>query len=414
MAKVAITKRVLDAARPGDKPIFLWDETLAGFGVKVTPAGAKVFVAQYRTGGRGTPTKRVTIGRHGALTVDQAKKRARELLGQVAAGADPAAERRQAKEAAAQAQTVADVAAEWLRRDQASNRRVADVERFLRVEVLPVWGARPISDIRKRDVIELLDAIVDRGAPISANRVLAIVRRLMNWAAGRDVIDANPAQFVEAPATETKRDRVLDNGELLEVWNATGEMGYPFGSAVQLLILTGLRRDEIFRLSWSEIDLDAAVIRLPASRVKNAEGRTVPLSAQAVELLAGLPRIGDAGWTFTTSGAAPVSGYSKMKARLDKIINDARQAEGREAMAPWRLHDIRRSVATGLQALGQPLQVIETVLGHVSGSRSGIVGRYQKHAYAAEHRAALDAWGRHVEALVSGAADNVVEMRRRA
>ena len=436
MPAITISKRSVDHARPRERDAFLWDDQIRGFGLKVTPAGAKVYLVQYRTGGRGTPTKRVTIGRHGApWTPDQARRKAKAILGEIAAGRDPAGERRAARqEQRAPKNTVRAVAEEWMRRDQAGNRRVAEVRRILDHDILPEWGDRPIAEIRKRDVIELVDGIADRGSPVMANRALAAVRRMMNWAAGRDVIEANPAAFVEKPGNEVRRDRVLEDSELVEVWRASEAAGYPFGDGIRLLILTLGRRDEIFRLSEPEFDLGAeegATIRLPAARVKNAEGRDIPLSAPALNILAGLPEIApgvdedDAArhrYLLSLNGVKPYSNFGWAKADLDRRILEARRKAMTEqrgdpnkanVMPAWRLHDIRRTGATGLQRLGFRLEVIEATLGHISGSRAGVAGVHQRHKFADEVRQALDAWGRHVEALVAGQKNNVVAMSAR-
>jgi integrase len=399
-----ITKRAVDAVTPGEKDAFLWDDELKGFGLKITPAGAKVYLVQYRTGGRATPTKRVTIGRHGSpWTPTTARKEAKWLLGQVAAGADPAGEKRsQRLQQNAPRNTARAVAEEWLKRDQASNRRLPEVRRVLDRDILSVWGERAIAEIRKRDVIELIDGIADRGSPVMANRTLAIIKRMLTWAAARDIIDANVAQFVEPPGDETRRDRVLSDSELVEIWRAVEGMPAPYATGVRLMMLTAARREEIFGLTETELDLDAAAIRLPAARAKNAEGRVIPLCRPAVALLEGLPRLAGP-CLISATGERPYRDFPRRKRELDAQL---------PPMAPWVLHDIRRSVATGLQRLGARLETIETILGHVSGSRRGIVGTYQRHAFEVEARQALDDWGRHVESLLSGEKDNIVPLMR--
>lgn len=215
---------------------------------------------------------------------------------------------------------------------------------------------------------------------------------------------------------------MLCDAELLEGWRASEEAGFPFGDGVRLLILTLGRRDEIFRLAEQEIDQDAdggAVIRLPAERVKNAEGRDIPLSGPALKILAGLPKIdpGENGprYLLSLNGAKPYSNFGWAKAQLDRHILAARQETNPDAkaMAPWRLHDIRRTGATVLQRLGFRLEVIEATLGHISGSRAGVAGVYQRHRFAEEVRHALDTWGCHLEALVTGQRTKVVPMAAR-
>ena len=231
-----------------------------------------------------------------------------------------------------------------------------------------------------------------------ANRVLAHVKRLLKWAASRDIIENDPAAHVEKVTPEVKRDRVLTDDELASVWKAAEQIGYPFGNAVQMLILTGARREEIFSLSRTEIDGD--VIRLPAERSKVKEGRTIPLSPQALALLRDLPRFDQGDVVFSFTGEKRFDNVGRAKPRLDKLITPA--------LPPWRLHDIRRTVATGMQRLAVQLEVIETVLGHVSGSRTGVVGIYQRHQFEDEAKAALSVWAEHVATITGTSRANVL------
>jgi integrase len=231
-----------------------------------------------------------------------------------------------------------------------------------------------------------------------ARRVHGYLHRLFVWAVGRDIIAVNPATNLPLPGSETRRDRVLTDAELLAVWSSTEALGFPFGPAYRLLILTGARREEIGRLKWSEIDGDT--IKLKGERTKNGEPHNIPLSAPARALLETLPRFAGGDFVFSTDGHKHVSTWSNAKERIDALVK----------IEPWRLHDFRRSVATGLQRLGVNLQVIEAILGHVGGSRSGIVAVYQRHSFEREARAALEAWGRHVLGLVEGKTENVVQL----
>jgi integrase len=190
---------------------------------------------------------------------------------------------------------------------------------------------------------------------------------------------------------ETARDRVLTDEELRQVWQVAGTMGGPFGAMVRLLILTGQRRGEIARLMWSEIDLEKQLICLPRERVKNNRAHDVPLDAQAASLIQAMPRINDR-FVFALNSEGPINGFSKNKAQLDALL----PAE----MPPWTLHDIRRTVASGMARLGVSLVVIEKILNHVSGSLAGVVGIYQRHEFADEKRAALQQWADHVDRLV--------------
>jgi integrase len=404
---MAITKGVVDAEKPGAKDRFVWDSgkgAVQGFGLKVTPLGRRVFVCQYRAGsGRAAPSRRVTIGVFGApWTVETARKEAARILGQVAAGKDPAGEKR-AKRQEATTNTVRAVAETWLKRDQAERRNLPEVKRILDRNVLPAIGHKPIRDLRKVDVIEMLDVIVDRGSPIAANRTLALVKRLLNWAAGRDLVDSSVAHYIAPPAPAVSRERVLSDAELVKVWRAVESIGGTYAAGVRLLMVTGARRDEIFGLHEAELDLDGAAIRLPASRSKVKEGRVIPLSQQAVAILEALPRFAGP-YLFSATGERPRSDFARLKRRLDALLPD---------LEPWTVHDLRRSVATGLQRLDARLEAVEAVLGHISGSRRGVVGIYQRHSFEKEARAALDMWGRHLDALLTGQRDKVVRLRGR-
>ena len=395
MPTIALTKRTIDAAQVAadGRRVIYFDKTLPGFGLLVTSTGAKSFVVQYRQGsGRAAPTRRLTLGSYGVLTPDEARGEARRILADVARGIDP-------RPAATPTHTVAAVVEEWLVRDQGQNRSRAEVERIMRKHVLPVLGGRSIGDVHKRDIIALVEQVADRGTPVMANRVLAHTKRLFRWAAGRDLVDADPAAHVEKPAPEHSRDRVLSDAELVAVWRAAEGMSGPYGAGVRLLIATGARREEIFGLRRSEIVDDA--IHLGAERSKNKVARIVPLLPLARRVLTEL----SAGAEFVVSadGTRPFTNYTYSKAKLDAVAG----------VADWRLHDLRRSVATGLQRLGVRLETIEAVLGHVGGSRAGIVRVYQRHQFAEEARAALTAWSAHLQRLLDGAdSADVVPLRR--
>jgi integrase len=422
-----LTKRMCDTAvevTPPGRERVLWDAgdgSVKGFGLRVSAKGARSFILMYRAGkGRTAPLRKVTIGPFGSpWTVDMARTEARRTLGEVAAGKDPAGDRAKQRVVAkgeVEAQDSVRAAVEdWLRRDQADNRTVGEVRRVMQREVLPTWGDRSLADIRKRHVIELIDGIADRGAKTAANRALAYVHRFFNWCVKRDRIELNPAHLVEKSTAEVSRNRVLDDAELVEVWRAVEGMVQPFAAGVRLLILTGARRSEIFEAGKAELVPGAIV--LPAARSKTAEGRLIHLSPLAGEIVDGLSVWATCQYLLTTDGRHAYGGFGKAKAELDRRILAGRQGvagDDAEPMKPWRLHDLRRSVATGLQRLGVRLEAIEAVLGHVSGSRAGIVGVYQRHQFTAEAGAALDLWGEHVMRLLDPAPAQVLPMRQRA
>jgi integrase len=420
-----ITKRTVDAAST-DAPVgdtksyyVIWDSEVKGFGLKVThsrekvladgqtmkSSGKKVYIFQYRMGGRGTPTKRYTIGEHGALTPEQARKEAERLKGLVRSGKDPAHEKRAMQEAhrrdATAKNSVEAVGHEFIQRHLSQRKSGADTARILEREVFPTWGGQPIGDIKRSDVLTLLDRIADRGAPYARNRTAAIIRKLFNWAIGRGHLAANPAAGVEM-LDEQERDRVLSDDEIVRVWNVCGVIGWPFGTLFRILLLTAQRRDEVAEMRWSELDLNAALWTLPKERAKNNRAHEVPLAPVVVEMLAVVPRIDASDLIFTTNGKTPVSGFSQAKRRLDEFAG----------VRDWRVHDLRRTATTGMAKLGVEPHVADRILNHKQGVIRGVAAVYNRHAYLNERRAALVQWAEYVCRLVNSGATKVVVLQR--
>jgi integrase len=402
------------------------DGRIAGLYLIVQPSGAKSWAVRYRAFG---DPKKLTIGPYPAIDLATARKRAQEALGDVAGGKKDPAAVKQASRAAARAEKEADVdRVERVidlfveRHAKPNTKDWRETERMLVKEVAGRWAGRRLSQITRANVHEMLDEIVDSGRPIRANRVFAQFRKMCRWAISRGIIDRSPCEGLTAPSPETRRDRVLSDDEVRLVWKAFESIGWPFGAVGKLLILTGARRDEVASMRWSEIDLAAKTWTIAKERSKNGVAHIVPLSDAAVKIIEGLERIeSKSGLVFTVTGRTPVSGFSRAKLSLDKavleIMREEDEARGDDpsevkAPAPWVVHDLRRVLATSLQRLGVRLEVTEAVLGHVSGSRAGVVGIYQRYGWEAEKRAALDAWARRLEQIVTDAeaASNVVHL----
>ena len=381
----------------------VYDETLPAFGLRITDRNVKSWFLMTRVDGK---MARLTLGRFPALGVAAARQAARNKLDAIAKGENP----RAAKPAPAirRPDTVRIVVADFLERHaKVKNRSWREAERIFNHDIIPAWGDRDIRSIARRDVLDLLDQIVDRGSPVMANRTLAHVRKLFNWAIARDVIDASPCAKVTPPEKVVSRDRVLSDDEIAAIWRAADGLGYPFGSLVRVLLLTGQRRDEVASMRRDEIDLDQALWTIPRESTKGDRAHEVPLAPLVIELLAAAPVVvtsDDAGtentspFMFTTTGRLPVSGFSRMKTILDRI----------SGVSDWRLHDLRRTAATGMARLGIAPHVVEKVLNHQSGVISGVAAVYNRAGYDAEKRAALDAWARRVDAIVSGESEKVV------
>ena len=370
----------------------MFDQSYPGLALRLSCGGRKSWVYFYRINGK---LKRMTIDTYPVMSVAEAHDAWRAARDQVRAGRDPA------RKEGVGSTDFKGVFEEWLARDQAGNKSRKIVRRKLEKDVLPSWANRHIGTIGRRDILDIIDAIADRGAVTQARRVHAFLHRLFKWAVGRGIIDRNPVADLPKPGQDTRRDRVLSDDELAAIWNAASEFGYPYGDVIKLLILTGARREEIGQLRWAEIDGDS--ITLAADRTKTSIAHVIPLSAPARAIIEALPRISGSPLVFTHDGRRPIASWHKAKPRLDTMAY----------VRGWVVHDIRRSVATGLQKLGTPLQVTESVLGHTAGSRAGVVGIYQRHDYADEKRSALEAWGAHIMALIGGRSTaQVVPLRR--
>jgi integrase len=334
----------------------------------------------------------------------------------VAVGANPAAEKRAAREAAkaaveAESDRVSTVAAAFIERYARRNVGASwsrEMERLFAKEILPRLGSKRLSKVTRPDIHAILDEIADR-APIVANRVLAVCSRFGRWAVERGYVERSPFEGIKAPSPEVGRERVLSDPEIKLVWRAFDHDGWPFGMLGKLLLLTGARLNEIASGQWSEIDLEAKTWTIGKERSKNGVAFEIPLSETAVDILNSLPRIaGKPGYVLTVNGRAPVRGFSAAKDRIDRLMTEA----GRTGK-PWVYHDLRRTVATNMQRLGVRLEVTEAILNHVSGSRRGIVGIYQRHEWKDEKRQALDAWARRLDEIVTGeAVSNVVQLKR--
>lgn len=408
MARLRLGKRTVDASLPGPRDTFVWDTELRGFGLKITPNGAKSYVVQYRMGGREAAVRRYTIGKHGSpWTPERARAEADRLLILVGRGIDPITEDRRRRSDAIDLafESYADrfvenyLKVEW-------KRTWPEAKRILDRDLKPAFRRRALPEIGRREITALLDTM--SGRPAMAQQAGTILRKLFRWAVSRGDIATSPMADMTLPGAVQARDRVLSDGELAQIWTAANELAYPFGPMVRLLIATGQRRDEVAAMAWSEVDLEIGTWLLPAARAKNGKVHIVPLNAPAIVELTDLARLGRKGLVFTTTGKTAVSGFSHAKRRLDGLLLSNLRRESTKprptpedvSVEPWRFHDLRRSVATGMQRLGVRLEVTEAVLNHVSGSRAGVVGIYQRHDWAHEKRGALDEWGTHLARIV--------------
>jgi integrase len=285
------------------------------------------------------------------------------------------------------------------------------VNRYLR----PVLGTLPMPGIGRTELQPIFDAIPVHKRGIR-RAVFAYASVLWGWALRRGYVDANLLTGMEKPPAPAARERVLCDSELILTWHASQTAPLVWGVFFRLLVLTGQRRSEVSGMMWDELDRNAAVWTIPPARAKNGKAHLVPLSGAAVEQIdlaaGGQEAWPKQGYVLTTTSRSAVSGISKAKAALDVAMTGLNDGA---AIAQWRLHDIRRTVATGLQRLGIRFEVTEAVLNHVSGAKGGVAGVYQRHDWAAEKRAALEAWAVHVQGLLAGTdRTNIVRLEVRA
>lgn len=425
MAQGKLNKRTIDALEKAERDQFLWDEDLAGFGIKVTSAGGKIFIYQYRLGGRGSKTKRWTIGRYGAPWAPaQARLEAERLSRLVAQGVDPMAEQkereriRNTKSFSAYVQTFADgyLEPEW-------GKSWRQAKRILEQHAVPVLTDKPLPEVRAEHIHQVLDKLRDR--PGLQRSTWAVLSSLFRWAEKREDIEKSPMGKVDPPSGSKARKRILTPDELAAIWQASFTLDDPRGALVRLLMITLQRRSEVAGLSWAELSKAKSLWHIGGERTKNGLDHLVPLSGLALaELEAiGWPKRLDGLVLPSSTGKTAVSNFSDMKAALDKAalkilqeMADSRATEDEPAekvtLTGWRLHDLRRTGTTNLQALGFQIEVTERVINHHQGGEaSGIRGIYNLHDYYEEKGRALNAWAAHLQSLIDGApaASNVVQ-----
>jgi integrase len=406
---------------PATGRVEYWDTQLPGFGLRLSDKGGRTWTCMYRVGGK---LVRETIGTLALIPkVDEARERARQSMRKASDGVNPIEERQRAEEeehrqveaeAARQRDTMGAAIDRYLERYAVKRMRpeyYKETERTLRRDVVAPLGARPIREITRREIRELIESVVDRGSPSHANHVLAYLRAMLNWAVSNDLIEASPCDGLKMPAPLVERDRALNDDEIRLFWRGCDAIGWPFGPLFQLLLLTGQRRDEMAEARWSEFDLDKALWTLPRERAKNNKSHLIHLSPLAIEILGTLPKLGSKGLLFTTTGDTSVSGFGRARDRLATVMRDElRQSDPAGEIQPFTLHDLRRTAATGMAGLGIAHHVLDRILNHVAGKISGVAAIYNRHEYLAERKSALDAWARHVEGLVLSVPSNVTDL----
>ena len=412
-----LTDAQVRALKAGNMPIDVRDGGLRGLVLTVLPSGRKQFAIRYRYQGK---QRRLLLGEYGSVSLAEARKRARRAQSAVDDGRDPVGER--AAAAAKRTDTVATLAADYLTKHARKFKRSAPEDaRILTVDVLPRWRDKSVRDLTRRDVRALVEDVADR-APIMANRVLAVVRKMLNFAVDHDWIDANPAARVQKPSLENSRDRVLSEDEIRRFWRLlsnppttadrpapgrkrrAGAEGDPLcpvspslAALLKVRLLTAQRGGEVARMRWADIDFGRGWWTIPSEHTKNGEPHRVPLTDDVIALVTAQSSTDEgqrAEYVFVGRGGTTV---------LDRA-KKAPAAIARALGLDFRGHDLRRTAATNMAAAGIPREHIARVLNHVEGGpRATKV--YDRYAYDPEKRLALETWSRRFREILT--ADSV-------
>ena len=362
---------------PGPKRVDVWDTVLQGFGVRVSPTGRKAWFVTVRVHAR---QKRLTIGTYPAVMLHDAREAARKIIRDAQLGV--------LEKEIPDVVTLGEAVPLFIQLyAKPKNKGWKEHEQLL--HKFKPYFAKPLNVLKRSDVVRVLDGIMACGTPYRANRALAAIKKLTSWALDRGMIEVNPIAGLKKPHKEQSRERVLSDGELSALLVAAKAEGFPFGDVVELLVLTGQRRSEVTGMRWSEIDFGRRIWTIPSRRSKNAQSHDVPMSEPAIRILHSLPRFLGSDYIFTTTGTTPVSGFGRAKERLDAAVG----------ADDWRIHDLRRTAASGMARLGVPPHVVEKVLNHKSGIISGVAAVYNRYGYDTERRNALSVWGNYVVQL---------------
>lgn len=395
MASINLTSKTVEGLKPTvGKQVDFFDANLPSFGIRVSAQGKKSWFMMYRTGGR---LRRYTIGPFPSISLADARSKAKELFQVVAKGDDPAYTKREER----LAETFEQLASDYLEKHaKAKKRSWQEDERILRRELLPRLRHIKAKKVARRDIIDILDAIVQRGAPIQANRTLALVRKVFNFAITRDIVASNPCQALAAPAKEKRHDRVLTNQELSRLWEDLERETKRARAYFQLLLLTAQRPGELISAEWSEIDLKAGWWTIPSHKAKNGLQHRVPLTGEAKAILIEL-RLVCAGSRWVFPGQKNDSHVQDFKKALSRV----RERTGLQFVP----RDLRRTAASKITSAGIPRLYVSKVLNHVE---RGITAVYDRHSYDLEKKTALEkAEKAYLQSIVPGLA---MERRPRA
>lgn len=384
MGSIRLTAVAVEKMATPEKRKEIYDAEVPGLVLRLLPSGTKSWSFTYRIHNK---AKRLSLGVYPGVNLKLARERSREARAQIQRGEDPV-EDKKAEERERQFYSFESCAKDFIEKYCKPNLKTwKTIDRTLERFAIPAWGDRPAKNIRRRDIVELIDQVAVK-TPGQSNHLRAYLSKMFKWLLEREVVENNPVLGVAKRHKSKPRSRILDQEEIGAVWNAAEKMGGPFGRCVQFLMLTGVRRDEASYLRWDELEGNFA--SLPGSRMKGGRDFKVALSSAAINILDHIPHFSD--YIFTTNGRTPISGWGKAKRNLDVLV----ESELGHPIKGWRLHDLRRTLASGLAMLGHRAEVIKRVLGHAANANDVTEAHYNWHNYDAEALEAVEAWTKHI------------------
>ena len=405
--KVILSDRLLCAIVAAGKPHEdVWDQRVPGLVIRVGKHGRISFsvVGRQRRGSR-API-RLPIGRYPIVSLADARTRATTMLRDLTDGIDPRtrwAEQKQAI-AAKEATKFSVIAEDFIRRHVAGMRSARTTEQRIRNYLIAPWGDRQITEIKRADIIGMVEAAVDRDQSPTAKKNFLIARRLFRWAITRGLMEHAPTDHIKLSDlihASQPRERVLTEAELVRIWELASRFPYPGGPYIQLLLLLGVRRSELSRAVWSEFELEQALWTIPAKRMKSNETFVVPLPQRAVEILSSLPRFETGPFVFSNNGRYSMANFVRLRQRFDALMPG-------EPIPHWTFHDLRRTMRTGLSTLKIAPHICELCLAHKQPMLKRI---YDKYRFIDEKRHALNAWAAYLLSIVEPSTDKIVPLR---
>ena len=396
MPKISMSDLWLKKLKAQEKQVDYFDTLLPGLGLRIGKTGKKTWIVMYRVKGHKTKHRLTLKKKYPQLSLKEAREKAKVILVKADEGHDPAREKQEGKKAS----TFEDLSNKYLEKYAIKKRSVYEDRRIIAKDFMPAWGHWKARDVKRRDVKKLLDRIVDRGAPIQANRTLALIRKIYNWGISEELVKNNPCLQIKMPSQENQRDRVFSETEIKALWGAFEQVGPTMECLFKLCLVTAQRGGEVKAMRWQDIDLDSGWWTIPAKYSKNGLPHRVPLSKLALDILKQMEAIsGKDKWVFPS----PVKKCGHIR-NVQKTALRIRQYSG---VSDFKPHDLRRTAASLMTSMGIPRLTVSKILNHVE---QGVTRVYDRYSYDKEKRIALDKWARKLEQILTGKQAKVVSI----